>query len=123
MNANKRLDRLNKEDFIWLVYLFIIFEAFYANYLERQYIKNGCLISYQKEKQIDLQIAIIVFIIYLYFFYLALEDYWLVINKPDNKGYQNTTWQLVAAFLFLLGGIITIYLASKTNEIDEIGII
>ena len=39
-NIDERLKRIEIENFIWVIYLFIIFLSFYSNYLEKDYVSK-----------------------------------------------------------------------------------
>ena len=40
--VSERIKEINIEDFIWVIYLVVIFLSFYSNYYERKYFLIGC---------------------------------------------------------------------------------
>lgn len=120
-NINENFKDLEIEDLIWLIYIFLAIAALISNYYEKtslifnnkQYNKNS--------KSINITIFIITFFVYLYFVYLN----WRNIKKEylNNQNILLSQAKLIAALLFLVGGII--YLITEIQDTDnaEIGII
>ena len=69
-----RLKDIKIENFVWLVYIFIIILSYYANYKE----KNFILYNDEKSKRECQNLLILIFsillIIYFYFAYSSYED-------------------------------------------------
>lgn len=124
MNIKKELHRLNIEDIIWIIYLFIILFSLYSNYLYRKYLLNNNSNAKKFSQKLDIIIAIIIFFVYIYFLKIAYED----LENNKNKSWQNKTYKkdfisFIGAFLFLIAGSITIYSSISTTSQDEIGFI
>ena len=64
---NKRLKQLYIEDFVWVIYIGIIFMSWYSNYFERKYFIYNDLESKEKYRKIIIFIFVILVIIYTYF--------------------------------------------------------
>lgn len=120
MNNEEKIKRLNIEDFIWIIYLFISIFALISNRLDRKYLLDKDISSYKKEKIINITIFIIALFIYLYFLYLNLED---LKTSKNKKEYNRNITQVIAAFLFLIGGFIYLYNEITYSDINEIGLI
>ena len=63
------------------------------------------------------------FFIYLYFVLLFTQDLNNMEKNFNNEKYRNTFLQLIAALLFLIGGIIYLFEAISERDIEEIGFI
>ena len=76
-DVSERLEELKIEDFIWLIYIGIIFLSWIANYLERKYFLFDDLESKEKYRTIMIFIFSVLVIVYYYFYKESLSD----INK------------------------------------------
>ncbi len=121
MDINEKLKKLKIEDFIWIIYFFIAAGALYSNYDERIYLYTHNKKAYEAKKIINTTIFVIALLIYIYFVYLNIEE----VKKTNyyNPNYPLKEAQLVAALLFLIGGII--YLVAEVKEVlpDEVALI
>jgi len=117
-----KLRDIRIENFIWIVYLFISAAALLSNYFETDYIKTKNKKDYYIYKKINITIFIIAFFIYLYFLYRNYKNVSeLKKTISNNKKVLYSQINLIAAILFLIGGIL--YLYTESNDIDtEIGI-
>ena len=123
MNVFNRLERLNSENTIWIIYFFIAAFALLANHYEKDFLLKRNINDYQKEKTIHIVIFLVAFFIYLYFVLVITKDLTnMEKNFNDNK-YRNTFLQLIAALLFLIGGAIYLVQEVSTNDLEEIGFI
>ena len=123
MNIFNRLQRLNNENKIWIIYFFIAAFALLANSYEKDFLLKRNINNYQKEKTIHIVIFLVAFFIYLYFVLIFTEDLNNMEKNFNNAKYRNTFLQLIAALLFLIGGAIYLVQEVLNNEIEEIGFI
>ena len=123
MNIFNRLQRLNSENKIWIIYFFIAAFALLANHYEKDFLLKRNINDYQKEKTIHIVIFLVAFFIYLYFVLVFTEDLNNMEKNFNNAKYRNTFLQLIAALLFLIGGAIYLVQEVLNNEIEEIGFI
>ena len=123
MDVFARLKRLKNEDFIWIIYFFIAAFAIFSNKLEREYVLNNNNVAYKKSKTINIILFLVAFFIYLYFVLLFTQDLNNMEKNFNNEKYRNTFLQLIAALLFLIGGIIYLFEAISERDIEEIGFI
>lgn len=123
MNIFNRLERLNSENKIWIIYFFIAAFAILANSYEKDFLLKRDINAYQKEKTIHIVIFFVAFFIYLYFVLVITKDLTNMERNFNNTKYRNTFLQLIAAILFLIGGAIYLIQEVSTNEIEEIGFI
>lgn len=123
MDVFAHLKRLKNEDFIWIIYFFIAAFAIFSNKLERDYVLNNNNVAYKKSKTINIILFLVAFFIYLYFVLLFTQDLNNMEKNFNNEKYRNTFLQLIAALLFLIGGIIYLVEAISERDIEEIGFI
>lgn len=116
-DISKKLKRLRNEDFIWIVYFFIVVFALYSNKLDRDYLFKKDNEAYKREKYINITIFFIAFFIYLYFLLLLTEDLGSMEKNFNDPAYRSTFIQLIAAILFLIGG--AIYLINEITRKDD----
>lgn len=116
-DISKKLKRLRNEDFIWIVYFFIVVFALYSNKLDRDYLLKKDNEAYKREKYINITIFFIAFFIYLYFLLLLTEDLSSMEKNFNDPAYRSTFIQLIAAILFLIGG--AIYLINEITRKDD----
>lgn len=119
MNEKEELlEKIKIENWIWIVYIFLIGFSFYTNYLEEEYIiKNDCEAKekYRRNMIIIFSIALIV---YLYFFVDNLNDV-TNLSPCDNpkKVFLNKA-NLTASTLILIAGCIFLFIAIFDTELD-----
>lgn len=121
MNVFNRLERLNSENKIWIIYFFIAAFAILANNYEKDFLTNKNLKSYQIEKTMHIVVFLVAFFIYLYFVLVITKDLTNMEKNFNNTKYRNTFLQLIAALLFLVGGAVYLVLEVTTSETEEIG--
>ena len=113
-----KLKDLNIEDFIWLIYIGIIFFSWYSNSLERNYYLTGNNFSKERYRTITIIIFSILVIVYIYFFIGSLEDYLNLKETDTEKKKELVTLSLIASALILISGIIFLYIAFKDKELN-----
>ena len=121
---NSEISRLHREDFIWFIYFFIISFNLYSNYLEEEYIKNKDDNLRKKFRKINVGVFSVVLIIYIYFLIVSYDR--IKELKPDSKEKQKqiTYLSFISSILFIIAGIISLYIAIESNNIDdEIGLV
>ncbi|MEG0977547.1 MAG: hypothetical protein RSF02_03235 [Bacilli bacterium] len=123
MDINEKLKRLKKEDFIWIIYIFIVIFALYANNESRMYLKTNNRKYNKQEKKINILVFFIAFFIYLYFVLLLTKDLSNMEQNFNNPKYRDTCFRLIAALLFLIGGSIYLYVEVKGATTDEVGLL
>lgn len=123
MDTEKRqtLKRIDIESFIWIIYIFLVCFNLYSNYLEKLYLKTNQPFYKKKFKSINKVVLAVILLIYVYFVYVAYQDETsLTRYKTNNKKKKfYTDLIFIASILFLIGGAISLYVASKSDIIDE----
>ena len=109
----KKLALIRQEDFIWIIYFFIIIFALISNYFEKIYLIDKDPSAREKFSHINTTILIIAFFIYLYNVIISYDDL--------KSGKQNilSFLRVVASLLFLVAGAIFIYIDFKSNTTER----
>lgn len=123
MNNDKMntIKRINIESFIWIIYIFLVCFNLYSNYLEKLYLKTNQKFYKQKFRQINKTVLTVILFIYIYFAFVAFKDETTLTrykNTNPNKK-RLTDLVFIAAILFLIGGVISLYVATKDDDFDE----
>lgn len=122
-NVREQLDNLKKEDIIWIIYFFLATAALISNVFERKsiFIRNNP--NNKTSQNINITIFIITFFIYLYFVLLNWRNVEQLKNQISNKNILQSQARLIAALLFLVGGLIYLITEIQGNENTEVGVI
>lgn len=115
---NKRLRKLKVEDFIWIIYIGIIFFSLYSNTFERKYFLYNDIKSKEKYRKITIGIFVILVIVYTYFLKDSLEDVKNIKPYDSKEKKILTKLSLVGSLLIFISGIIFLYIAIKDENID-----
>ena len=121
MNYNEieeKLKEINTENYIWLLYIGIIFISWYSNNLEKDYFLNDNIISKEKYRKTLILIFSILIVVYLYFLKSAINDINnLKLNDTDQK--KNLVYlSFIGSLLIVVSGIIFLYIAIKDEDIS-----
>lgn len=122
MDTEKKLSlkRIDIESFIWIIYIFLIGFNLYSNYLEKLYLKTNQSFYKKKFQNINKAVLTVILLIYIYFVYIAYQDETSLTRYNSNKKKKfYTDLIFIASILFLIGGAISLYVASKSDIIDE----
>lgn len=115
---NKRLKQLKIEDFIWIIYIGIIFMSWYSNYFERRYFIYNDLESKEKYRKIIISIFVILVIIYIYFCKDSYDDL-INLNEYDSEEKKRLTLlSFIASLLIIISGIIYLFIAIKDEDVN-----
>lgn len=111
----RKLKLLNEEDFIWLIYFFVVTYAVISNKYERDYVINKNLKSLNKSRKINSAILIIAFFIYLYFVIVTINNFDLLKRNSNKKEVRVAFERLIANILFLVAGAFALYADYDNN--------
>lgn len=116
-SLDKKLKQLRIEDFIWVIYIFIIFLSWYSNSLERKYFIYNDIESKEKYRKIMIFIFSILIIVYLYFLKDSFGD--LKNIDSSNEEVKNLTFlSFIASLLITISGFIFLYIAIKDQDLN-----
>lgn len=115
---NEKLKILNTEDYIWLIYIGIIFMSWYSNSLERKYFTENDIESKTKYQKIMVLIFTILIVIYLYFLKESIND--IKNLKPwDTPKKKNLVYlSFLGSLLIAISGFIFIYISIVDENLD-----
>ena len=121
MNNNiiETLKRINIEDYIWIIYLFLVGYNLYSNYLEKKFLISKDKYLYNKFHSINTTVSFIALIIFIYLLITSYEDLnKLNINSKENeKKFKTLTF--IASLLFVIGSAISLYVVAKSPDLDN----
>ncbi len=113
-----RLNDIKIENYIWIIYLIIIFLSWYSNSVEKNYFLTGSLDSREKYQKSLILIFSILVIIYLYFLeksYIDIKN----LNFFDNKKKVSLSYlSFISSLLITISGLIYLYIAYQDENID-----
>ena len=115
---NKRINQINIENFIWIIYIVIIFMSWYSNFLEKKYFIYNDLNSKEKYRKIIIGIFVVLVVIYFYSFKSSYNDL-KNLNLCDSNKKKNLTFiAMIASLLILISGILCLYIAISDEDIN-----
>lgn len=115
---NSKLNQLKIENFIWFIYIGIIFLSWYANSLEKNYFVYNVLESKAKYRKVMIFMFSILVIVYLYFFKDSYDDLKNINIYDTNKKKNLTYLSFIASLLIVISGFIFLYIAYQDEELD-----
>ena len=118
MENSEIIKEIETENFVWIIYLFIIGLSFLANKFEKDYYINGNIDDKEKYRIINIFIFSVVLVIYIYFFKENIKS----VNKLNcNDSYEKIMFNklnLLATSLIVIAGIIYLYIAIKDKNLE-----
>lgn len=115
---SNKLRQLKIEDFIWVIYIFIIFLSWYSNNLERRYFIYNDVESKEKYRKIIIFIFSILVFVYLYFLKDSYNDV-NNLNKYDSpKTKKLISLSFIASLLIFISGLIFLYIAVNDEDLN-----
>lgn len=115
---NDKLKQLKIEDFIWLIYVFIIFMSWYSNTLERKYFIYNDSESKEKYRKIMIFIFSILIVVYIYFLKDSYSDLKNINSYDSPKTKRLVYLSFVGSFLIFISGVIFLYIALEDKDLN-----
>lgn len=118
---NRKLDRLQDiriENYIWVIYIIIIFISWYANSKEKKFILYNDEVSRREYQNLLVLIFSILLIIYYYFTKSSYDDLNELTINDSNKKIILTYASFIASLLIFISGMIFLSIAIMDEEID-----
>ncbi len=118
---NSKLDRLQDiriENYIWVIYIIIIFISWYANSKEKKFILYNDEVSRWEYQNLLVLIFSILLIIYYYFTKSSYDDLNELTINDSNKKIILTYASFIASLLIFISGMIFLTIAIMDEEID-----
>lgn len=114
----EKLKEIKIEDYIWLIYIGIIFFSWLANSFERKYFVNRDNDSRVKYRYIMIGIFVVLIIVYSYFLKEAYEDI-KKLKPSDSEKKKRLTWlSFIASLLIFISGLIILYIIINDEFIE-----
>ena len=117
-SIEERLKEIRIENFIWLIYIGIIFLSWYSNDLERSYFVYNDINSREKYRKIMILIFSILVIVYYYFLNDSINS---INNLGSNVSYEKRRLNylsMIASLFLFISGVILLYIAINDKDID-----
>ena len=121
MNYNdvkEKLNDINIENHIWIIYIIIILASWYSNKLEKDYFLYNDIKSKNKYRDIIIKIFSILLIVYLYFFKSSLNDVNNLKPTDNLEKRKLTELSAIGSLLIVISGLIFLYIAYTDQDID-----
>ena len=115
---NEKLKILNTEDYIWLIYIGIIFMSWYSNSLERKYFTENDIESKTKYQKIMILIFTILIVIYLYFLKESINDIKNLKTWDTPKKKNLVYLSFLGSLLIAISGFIFLYISIVDDNLD-----
>ena len=115
---NEKLKILNTEDYIWLIYIGIIFMSWYSNSLERKHFTENDIESKTKYQKIMILIFTILIVIYLYFLKESINDIKNLKTWDTPKKKNLVYLSFLGSLLIAISGFIFLYISIVDENLD-----
>ena len=115
---NEKLHDITNEDYIWIIYIGIIFLSWYANGIERKYFISNNQQYREKYREVMIVIFSILTIVYLYFLKGSIDDLHTLKPTDDINKRRLTELAAIGSLLIVISGIIFLYIAYSDTNID-----
>lgn len=115
---NEKLKELKIEDFIWLIYIGIIFLSWYSNTLERKYFIQNDLNSKEKYRKIITIIFTILIVVYLYFLKDSIDEIKKIKPTDTQKKKDLVYLSFIGSLLIAISGFIFLYISVVDENLD-----
>ena len=117
-DIDKRLKELKIEDFIWIIYIGIIFFSWYSNSLERKYYLNNDELSKKKYRKIMTIIFSILVVVYLYFLKDSYDGLVSLKKSDTNKKKNLTMLSFIASLMIFISGLLFLYISLEDDDLN-----
>ena len=115
---NDKLRQIRTEDYIWIIYIGIIFLSYYSNALERKFILFNDFDSKDKYYKIMIIIFSILLLVYLYFLYDSYNGVKDLNDFDTEKKKRLSYLSFLASLLIFISGIIFLYIAISDTDLN-----
>lgn len=116
--TEERLKQIKTENYVWIIYLFLIILCFISNYYEKDYFITNNQISKEKYRNILIFIFSVALLVYTYFLYDSYKDYKNLSIYDNKKKKDFTKYSLIGSILIFIAGAIFLYIAINDQDIE-----
>ena len=117
-DINNKLKQIETENYIWIIYIFIIILSWYSNSLEKKYFIYNDINSREKYRTTLIIIFSILIIVYLYFLKSSYDDVKNIKTYDSEKKKQLVNASFLASLLIAISGFLFLYIAIRDDSID-----
>lgn len=114
----ERLKQIKAENYVWVIYIFLIILCFISNYYEKDYFITNNQISKEKYRNILIFIFSVALLVYTYFLYDSYKDYKNLSIYDNKKKKDFTKYSLIGSILIFIAGAIFLYIAINDQDIE-----
>ena len=121
MNYNEikeKINDINTENNIWVIYIIIIFSSWYSNYLEKRYFLTNDMDCKKSYRSVMIKIFSILLIVYCYFFKSSFDAVKSLKITDSIKKRKLTELSAIGSLLILVSGMVFLYIAYMDQDID-----
>lgn len=115
---NNKLKQISTENYIWLIYIGIIFFSWIANNYEKRYFIYKNIESRKKYQRLMIIIFSVLIIVYLYFLKASIEDIKNLKPYDSEKKKRLVYLSFLGSLLIVLSGIIFLYIAINDKKLE-----
>lgn len=116
--TEERLKQIKTENYVWIIYIFLIILCFISNYYEKNYFLTNNQISKEKYRNILIFIFSVALLVYTYFLYDSYKDYKNLSIYDNKKRKDFTKYSLIGSILIFIAGAIFLYIAINDQDIE-----
>lgn len=116
--TEERLKQIKAENYVWVIYIFLIILCFISNYYEKNYFLTNNQISKEKYRNILIFIFSVALLVYTYFLYDSYQDYKNLSIYDNKKKKDFTKYSLIGSILIFIAGAIFLYIAINDQDIE-----
>ena len=116
--TEERLKQIKTENYVWIIYIFLIILCFISNYYEKNYFLTNNQISKEKYRNILIFIFSVALLVYTYFLYDSYKDYKNLSIYDNKKKKDFTKYSLIGSILIFIAGAIFLYIAINDQKIE-----
>lgn len=113
----ERLQQIEIENKIWIIYLIIIGLSYYSNYYEKNYFEKNNKESKEKYRKINILIFTMLALIYAYFEKESINSFLQKEKSETARKFDNLS--LIATTAVLISGLIFLYIAVSDTNLEE----
>lgn len=114
----ERLKQIKVENYVWIIYIFLIILCFISNYYEKNYFLTNNQISKEKYRNLLIFIFSVALLVYTYFLYDSYKDYKNLSIYDNKKKKDFTEYSLIGSILIFIAGAIFLYIAVNDQDIE-----
>ena len=115
---DSRINEINTENNIWVIYIGIIILSWYANSLEKKYFLYGNNENKEKYRKLTILIFSILIIVYYYFLKQSINDIKDLKPYDSEEKIKLVYLSFLGSLFIMISGIIFLYIAIVDEELQ-----